>query len=183
MHAYRTTLTESSRTIEQRHTLLLRRFDQLVTTARNNLTRASQRIERTYRTIEKSITEANRAFTTIVAILRSEMKVIQSTLTKVEQTMPRTYTAVMRKSEEVLVNATKHLVTKQGRALRHAEERLTTLEQSIKTHDPARNLKLGYSLSYVNGTLIRSVKDLVVGTEADIRLHDGSFTSEIKQVL
>ena len=74
-------------------------------------------------------------------------------------------------------------LTSEGREIAHATHNLTNLEQRIKIADPARNLKLGYSLSYVRGKLVRSVQDIAVGDTAEIRICDGSFISDIKQVL
>lgn len=183
INSYRNALTQSSRIIEQSHSLLLRRFEQSVTSVRNNLTRTGQSIQRSYRAIEKIITEANSAFTKVVTIMRSEMKAIQSAIASAELTIPRKFKVLVRKTEEEMVRSAKYILSEQGRVIRQVGQTLTNIEQNIKTHDPARNLKLGYSLSYVNGKLVRSVKDLSVGEEAEIRLSDGSFTSEIKKVI
>lgn len=183
LNSYRNALTQSSRTIEQNHSLLLRRFEQSVTSVRNDLTRTGQSIQRSYRAIEKIITEANSAFTKVVAIMRSQMKTIQSAIASAELTIPRKFKVLVRKTEEEMVRSAKYILSEQGRVTRQVGQTLTNIEQNIKTHDPARNLKLGYSLSYVNGKLVRSVKDLSVGEEAEIRLSDGSFTSEIKKVI
>ncbi len=111
------------------------------------------------------------------------MKAIQSTITSAETTIPRKFRTFVRKAEDEMARSMKYLLSEQGRVIKQYGQSLTNVEQNIKTYDPARNLKLGYSLSYVNGKLVRSVKDLVVGEEAEIRLSDGSFTSEIKKVI
>jgi exodeoxyribonuclease VII large subunit len=183
MNSYRQALALSGRTIEQRQATLLRRFDQVVTSAKNSLTRVGQSIRDSYRTIERIITEANNAFAKVVTIMRSEMKAIQSAVTSAETTIPRKFRTFVRKAEDEMARSMKYLLSEQGRVIKQYGQSLTNVEQNIKTHDPARNLKLGYSLSYVNGKLVRSVKDLVVGKEAEIRLSDGSFTSEIKKVI
>lgn len=183
LNSYRNALTQSGLTIEQNHSLLLRRFEQSVTSVRNDLTRTSQNIQRSYRAIEKIITEANSAFTKVVTVMRSEMKAIQSAIASAELAIPRKFKVLVRKTEEEMVRSAKYILSEQGRVVRQVGQTLTNVEQNIKTHDPARNLKLGYSLSYVNGKLLRSVKDLSVGEEAEIRLSDGSFTSEIKKVI
>jgi exodeoxyribonuclease VII large subunit len=183
MHSYQQALVQSGRKIEQRQATLLRRFDRVVTSTRDSLTHADQSIRNSYRAIEKILTEANNAFAKVVTIMRSEMKAVQAAVTTAETTIPRKFRTLVRKVEDEMTRSMKYLLFEQGRVIKHYGQSLTHVEQNIKTHDPARNLKLGYSLSYVNGTLVRSVKDLVVGEEAEIRLHDGSFTSEIKQVL
>ena len=61
-------------------------------------------------------------------------------------------------------------------------QKLTNVEHLIKIADPERTLQLGYSLSYAKGKLIRSVADITVGEIAEIRVADGSFTTEVKKV-
>jgi exodeoxyribonuclease VII large subunit len=183
LNSYRNVLTQSGRTLEQSHTSLLRRFEQSVTLVRNNLTQSSQSIQRSYRSLEKIITEVNSTFTKLVTIMRSEIKVMQLALVSAEITTPSKFKVLVRKTEEEMVRSAKYILSEQGRVIRQVGQILANVEQNIKTHDPARNLKLGYSLSYLNGKLVRSVKDLFIGEEAEIMLHDGSFTSEIKKII
>jgi exodeoxyribonuclease VII large subunit len=59
------------------------------------------------------------------------------------------------------------------------KERLTHAEQSIKLNDPARQLKLGYSIVRSNGKILRSVKNIKIGDELKAELSDGSATSKV----
>jgi exodeoxyribonuclease VII large subunit len=62
------------------------------------------------------------------------------------------------------------------------EQRLRSASSRINSNNPERNLKLGYSLSFVNGKLVRKVADIKLGQNLTTRLTDGEFTSEVKGV-
>jgi len=56
----------------------------------------------------------------------------------------------------------------------HRTERLLTLS------DPIRNLKLGYSLTYVAGRVLKSKKDAKIGDTLETRVSDGSIKSKVQ---
>lgn len=74
------------------------------------------------------------------------------------------------------------VIQKQKTALRDVSKELPVLERAIKNNDPMRNIKLGYSLSYVNGKLARRTADITTGELITTKLLDGEFTSEVKEV-
>ena len=51
--------------------------------------------------------------------------------------------------------------------------------EKIILHDPERQLKLGYSLVSLGGKIVRSVKNIQVGDEVDIKISDGALKSKI----
>ena len=65
--------------------------------------------------------------------------------------------------------------------LRVAEE-LKNSENIIKINNPERQLKLGYSISTINGKIIRSIKNIKVGQNLEVKVSDGTITSEIKTI-
>lgn len=71
--------------------------------------------------------------------------------------------------------------TKDGIA--RANERLKFAEQTIKLNDPARQLKLGYSLVRRNGKIIKSVRLLAVGNQLDIQVEDGLMETKINKII
>jgi exodeoxyribonuclease VII large subunit len=57
------------------------------------------------------------------------------------------------------------------------------MAEKIALHSPERQLRLGYSLVSFGGKIIRSVKDVKVGEEVDVKLSDGEMKTEIKKIL
>lgn len=54
-------------------------------------------------------------------------------------------------------------------------------EEKIKILDPKQVLKRGYSLSYKNGRIFKSIKDVEVGDKVTTVLYDGKIDSEVKK--
>lgn len=63
--------------------------------------------------------------------------------------------------------------------LKGQRNRLTHFEGQVRLVDPANVLKRGYSLTYKNGQLIKSVGRLNIGDELVTQLADGKITSKL----
>jgi exodeoxyribonuclease VII large subunit len=62
---------------------------------------------------------------------------------------------------------------------------LTTLEHlgsTIKYLDPLNVLKRGYSITYLNGKVLRDITTLKKADIIDTRLHDGAITSTVESI-
>lgn len=60
------------------------------------------------------------------------------------------------------------------------KERLQMIERYIRLLDPSLLLQKGYSMTYLNGVLVSSVKDLKSGDEIITRFSDGEIVSKLK---
>lgn len=60
------------------------------------------------------------------------------------------------------------------------KERLQMIERYIRLFDPSLLLQKGYSMTYLNGVLVSSVKDLKSGDEIVTRFSDGEIVSKLK---
>ena len=74
----------------------------------------------------------------------------------------------------ILKNFEEHLIG--------AGEKLKTLERIIGANDPARNLKIGYSIVRKKGKVVRSVQGLEMGENFDLQLADGIIEGEVKKI-
>ncbi|MDD3487409.1 MAG: exodeoxyribonuclease VII large subunit [Candidatus Moranbacteria bacterium] len=77
----------------------------------------------------------------------------------------------------------KNLVFGYVRILERYKIRLKTLAEKLVLHDPERQLKLGYSLVKLNNKIIRSVREVKIGDEVDIKVSDGELKTEIKKII
>lgn len=66
-----------------------------------------------------------------------------------------------------------------SRELAIAEEKIIILNSKIDQNNPERQLKLGYSLVSFNNKIVRSVRDIEIGDEVDMKLSDGELKSKI----
>jgi len=69
-----------------------------------------------------------------------------------------------------------------SRVVSQTNLRLETLTKAIFLNDPERQLKLGYSLLYYKGKIVRSIEDVSQGDEIAVKLQDGKIYSEIKKI-
>ena len=182
MHTYQRRLSAVSGSIDGQRATLCRSYDQLLAVATRTLRDATSVAQVHYRAIEKTILQANTAFERVVGGMRAEIKSIRSALQSVQTGLPRQLRVDMESAQKHMVVSGAYVLAEQGRAVGAVSTLLTGIEQSIRLSDPARNLKLGYSLSYVEGKLVRSIADVPVGGVTTTRLADGSFTSDIKKI-
>jgi len=61
-----------------------------------------------------------------------------------------------------------------------AGKQIEYLQKMIESHNPERQLKLGYSITKSNGKILRSANEAGVGDQIDIMLCDGEIASEVK---
>jgi exodeoxyribonuclease VII large subunit len=66
------------------------------------------------------------------------------------------------------------------RRLEWAAEQIDYAERFIRLNDPRRQLKLGYSITRKNGTIVRSAKVFKSGDELETEFADGSITSRVR---
>lgn len=63
-----------------------------------------------------------------------------------------------------------------------SKDRIRQIEEQIKLHDPARQLKLGYSISLFEGKIIRSVSQIKIGDKFEVKISDGELRSTIDEI-
>lgn len=66
------------------------------------------------------------------------------------------------------------------RKITHERHRLQLLSQRIDSVNPERLLRLGYSLTYKNGHIVRNANELSKGDEIVTRMETGSVKSIVK---
>ena len=70
----------------------------------------------------------------------------------------------------------------QGR-LHRQRTQLEFLEKTIALHSPERIYRMGYSLTTVNGKIVKSINDVKAGDHLLTHTADGTITSEVKETI
>jgi len=60
---------------------------------------------------------------------------------------------------------------------------LNKLEKRLRSADPMRQLKLGYSITSIKGMVVRSVKQVKRGEGLDIQVSDGKIKSKVDNII
>lgn len=170
-------------TLNTQSNLLFRLYEKRLTTCSNNLFKSVSSIQKYYRTIEKIFTETNGMFQRVVGLMKKEIKTIRSDIDNFQNVLPKKFHSMISASKHEIHSNSKKIIKIQNNAIVYANQTIEVIEKNIKLSDPSRNLKLGYSLSYLNGKLVRSIKDVKAGSTVGTHLFDGDFTSEIKKVI
>jgi len=183
MNSYQRRLMATARHLESRSGWILRTYEQVLRVTTKRLAETTRSTQAFYREIEKTITIANTTFQLLVGTMKTQMRALSTHLERVETFLLKQLLVSIASTNRGLMSEASEVVTQQRRLLKNANQSLTNFEHQIKLSDPARTLKLGYSLSYVQGKVLRSVVDVVARQTVETRLADGSFISEVKQVL
>jgi len=81
--------------------------------------------------------------------------------------------------KEKIMNFSKDISLGFSRAVENTKRRIKNFEDQLKIYNPERQLRLGYSLVSVRGKIVRSVRQVKVGEEVDIKVSDGELKSKI----
>ena len=100
-------------------------------------------------------------------------------LERIAQKLPSLFAILKVRHEQLLENFLNRSVTGVRNILTARTHRLEILEKSVAAADPALILKRGFSLTRLNGHVVRSASDLKPGDRLTTVLADGSVESEI----
>ncbi len=68
------------------------------------------------------------------------------------------------------------------RLLIKIKEQLNYIEKAVNSHDPERQLKLGYSIVKCGNRVIKRTRDTEIGKEIDVRVTDGTIISKVNKI-
>lgn len=71
------------------------------------------------------------------------------------------------------------MTQKFNHACEFTKEQLRITEETLRLHDPMRQLKMGYSIIAREGKIIRSIQEVKKGVHVDIRVTDGTIDAEV----
>lgn len=179
---FRIALDSKSRFIVDARSTVFRTFEQRLFGARTEISNASATLTSLFHGLSRRVRDANAALQGALGIMKAGLKSKAVYLNQVTSRLAdslKSDIAVTRGH----IKTVGHSVTRQQKtAIRLAVKELPRLQSAIAINDPMRNIKLGYSLSYVNGKLARQVSDIAVGDVVTTNLVDGEFTSRVKKV-
>jgi len=66
--------------------------------------------------------------------------------------------------------------------LQRINEKLEQAEKIIYLNNPDRQLKMGYSITTLNGKIVRKINEVKIGQDIEIKILDGIIESEVKNI-
>ncbi len=88
----------------------------------------------------------------------------------------------LAQTRETLARFQKTLIEKFQADFRRSKENLLSMAKIIALNDPERELRLGYSIAFSKGKVIRRVEDVKTGEEIDIRVGNGTIITKVDKV-
>lgn len=139
---------------------VFRGCEQQLAERRQELNRHSSRVSAAFAALARRVRQAHGSLRTTAGIMKSALTAKNQYLAQVGPRMnQRLFAGLVQSAKSI-----------------------ASLERTIASYDPKQNMRRGYSLSYVNGRLLRSINGVTKGQALLTQLADGEFTSEVKQV-
>lgn len=132
--------------------------------------------------LEKKISRLRTAFQKIVASVQAGIRAKHNYIGDISKRIILETKNYVHYSENKISVQSDYIYSAQDKSIRKMREHIINIEKSIRFVNPERNLKLGYSLLYKDGSLIRSKSQVSVGNTIKTHVSDGVFTSEVKSV-
>ena len=88
-------------------------------------------------------------------------------------------TALERAQDRVASKIPEDIFSPYMASLEAASSGLEMTAKTIAQNDPKRQLRLGYSIAYAGGTVIRSRKDAPAGTRLELHVADGTVDAKV----
>ncbi|MBI2120880.1 MAG: exodeoxyribonuclease VII large subunit [Parcubacteria group bacterium] len=82
-------------------------------------------------------------------------------------------------TKDALTRFQKTLIEKFQADFRRSKENLLNTAKIIALNDPERELRLGYSIAFSKGKVVRRVEDVKAGEEVDIRVGNGTIITNV----
>jgi len=125
----------------------------LIAKSINNVREAGSLIEKKYKRIENKIMISIQKFHNRIINIKTNIKLYANKYSV-------GFKALLMRVNEVIKNA----------------------EKIISINNPERQLKLGYSIANCNGKIVKRIGDVKLAEDINLRVSDGTITSEVKNI-
>ncbi|MFZ3073652.1 MAG: exodeoxyribonuclease VII large subunit [Minisyncoccales bacterium] len=105
------------------------------------------------------------------------------------QSQLRQYAGILSNFRYILQNITRKIDAVMENSVFSIKNRLSSINQQIsylqniiESHNPERQLKLGYSITKINGKILKTAQNVEIGDNLDIILADGMINSKATNI-
>ena len=136
-----------------------------------------------FSSFERTLSDRQAGVSESYRVMKENLQTIFDSFNQAEQVLQRSFVSIKSRISEIsrhlekcpqeLSRQIKTLITK-------TNHYISTTWKLLETYNPERQLKLGYSIIHSQDSLVRKVQQVRVGQLVDVRVQDGSFTSEVR---
>ena len=179
---FRSALFARKRTIESSQQSVYRSFERTVSRVKSNIQAKSSVVLSRFNDIAQRVRKVNASLLKSVGILGNNITSLKLRIHRSAKSVSKSLRGAMDSTEKAVTTDFKIIVRAQRLAIKNTDNEIATTEKIIKRVDPENNIRLGYSLSFVDGKLARNVGDIKAGVIMKTKLSGGTVTSEVKGV-
>lgn len=149
--------------------------NEILATEKDLIYRYRRSLDLAMRTIESYGSDLIRFFNGVLQIFEKLRQAIVNQLTQIAYEL--------KDSRKTLIMLSRSLFDTWKSELENKSKMLEDIEKQLQSFDPARQLKLGYSIVYFSGKVVKTVKQVKVGENIDIKVLDGEIKSVVKNII
>ncbi len=134
---------------------------------------------------EKCISGSKYEIEKISFSISSKLSEIFYRFTKAKNNLLKNFEKIcyaMNNEKRKIVFLNNQIISEYKKAVLAARNKIGVFENIIKTNNPERQLKLGYSIVSLEEKIVRSVKQVKKGDCIDIKMSDGKMESRVEKI-
>lgn len=131
-------------------------------------------LDMTTRHVESFSDNLARFFTNIFQAFERLRHAVQNNLSKIAYEI--------KDKRKTLFSFSQSLLNSFKKEFENNSKILADIEKQLQVFDPARQLKLGYSIVSVSGKVVKTVRQVRMGEELDIKVFDGNIKSVVNNI-
>lgn len=120
--------------------------------------------------------------TAVTTILNRSWEKVINDISAAEKEMVYKYQRALDVAINTLFSLPQFLLSSLKREFENKSKMLNNAEKQLQIFDPSRQLRLGYSIVSVSGRVVKTVTQVNVGEELDIKVSDGNIESVVNNI-
>ncbi|MFH1744926.1 MAG: exodeoxyribonuclease VII large subunit [bacterium] len=117
-----------------------------------------------------------------ISKMRYSLSSIKSILADYPKSVEENFSNLLSGSNASLIDSWKNIKSKFQTTLADYSRNLAFNNKVIRSNDPLKNLKLGYSIAKINGRIIRAVEDIKVNDGFNLQITNGIIDSTVRKI-
>lgn len=175
--------TEAERTLERSQNRVLEAYREALRGVQGILDSTFEKAKESLDGILDRYEEAKNAVKSGFSKIEARITGLSRDVSDAGQNVVRAFdSAISDLKTEYFSHIPTRISTRYSTDLRGVGKQIESLVRLIDTNNPERQLKLGYSIAFSGGKVVRSIKDTSVGQPLEVRVMDGEILSEVKGI-
>lgn len=142
-------------------------------------TAAAVALNQSWLQAQQTLTQATHV---IFGTLEAALTQARFTLQRAIDLTASTVQTVIMEQRTLVAELTRTIIHGLDRAITAAKQKITVTEQIVKANDPARQLRLGYSLIRHNGTILTNANEVQPGAPLTVTLATGTLEATVTSI-